>query len=75
MKEKIEKHEKHMESMDDQLTGLKNSKKANNVKYTSNNEVIQAYIERTGKLCEQEIDVQKRLVSNERHILKLDDEV
>ena len=74
LKEKIEKTMKHMESMDDQLTRLKKSIKANNVKYASNNEVIQAYIERTGKLCEQEINVEKRLVSNEKYILRLENE-
>ena len=38
-----------MESMDDQLTKLKNSMKADNVKYTSNNDVIRAYLQKTVK--------------------------
>ena len=59
-----------MKSMCDHLTRLKKSIKANNVKNTSNNEIIQAYIKRTGKLCEQEIDVEKVLVSNERYKIK-----
>ena len=59
MQENIAKTVKHMENMDDQLTGLKNSIKAINVIYTSNMEVIQAYIERTDKLSEQEICMEK----------------
>ena len=59
MKENIAKTVKHMENMDDQLTRLKNSIQAINVIYKSNTEVIQAYIERTDKLCEQEICIKK----------------
>ena len=55
MKENIEQTVKHMESIDDQLTRLKNSILAN-VKYTSNN------IERLRKLCEQEINVETSLL-------------
>ena len=56
MKEKIEQTVKHMESIDDQLTRLKNSILANNVKYTSNN------IERPRKLFEQETNVETSLL-------------
>ena len=63
-----------MESMDGQMRRLFNIIKANNAKYTSNNEVIQAYIELTGKLSKEAIDVEKRLVRNEANVFKFDQE-
>ena len=62
MKENLEQtlNLKHMESMDVQITRLRNIIKANSSKQTSNNELIQAYIEKTGRLSEDEIDSNKK---------------
>ena len=74
MKEKLEQTVKHMESIDGQLRRLFNIIKTNHAKYASNNKVIQASIELTGKLSQEAIYIEKRLLRNEANILKFDQE-
>ena len=74
MKEKLEQTIKLLENMEIKITKLKATIKTNSAAKNSNGNVLQEYLEKVNSLCEEAIDVERRQVSNEMNILKLDRE-